>query len=96
MIFGSSVDYGIFQVDSLRKVPSKREVAETFSSLLMAALTTLLGYLPLIFAKHPVLYDLGWVLTLGTVGAFFGGVWGVPYLIEVFPKLFSTEKGNVH
>ncbi len=48
----------------------------------MQALPTFLGYLPMVFAKHPVLNDLGVVLCLGTVGAFLGGVWGVPYLIE--------------
>jgi predicted RND superfamily exporter protein len=85
MIFGSSVDYGIFQVDCLRYEASAKEKSETFSSIFMQALVTLIGYLPMVFAKHPVLNDLGWVLTLGTIGGFLGGVWGVPYLIEKIP-----------
>jgi len=80
MIFGSSIDYGIFKVDSLREAPTPEAEAKIFSSLLMNALLTFVGYLPLVFAKHPVLNDLGWVLSLGTVGAFLGGVWGVSYL----------------
>ncbi|MEZ4814367.1 MAG: hypothetical protein R3A80_04070 [Bdellovibrionota bacterium] len=79
MIFGTSVDYGIFKVDALRVSPSNDSSEKTLSSLIMNALLTFVGYLPLVFAKHPVLNDLGYVLTLGTIGAFVGGVWGVPY-----------------
>ncbi len=80
MIFGSSIDYGIFKVDSLREAPTPEAEAKIFTSLFMNALLTFVGYLPLVFARHPVLNDLGWILTLGTVGAFLGGVWGVSYL----------------
>jgi hypothetical protein len=82
IIFGSSVDYGIFKVDSLREAPSSEADAKIFSSLFMNALLTFVGYVPLLFAKHPVLNDLGWVLSVGTVGAFLGGVWGVSFLSQ--------------
>jgi len=91
MIFGSSVDYGIFQVDCIRSPQSKDIKERTFSALFMAAVTTLLGYLPLAFAKHPVLNDLGWVLSLGTLGAFLGGVWGIPFFEEKFSKYMRPE-----
>lgn len=91
MIFGSSVDYGIFKVDSLRKKQTQEEENMIFSSLFMNALLTFIGYLPLVFAKHPVLKDLGWVLSFGTIGAFLGGVWGVSFTSVKFKKVFESK-----
>lgn len=95
MIFGSSIDYGIFKVDSLREAPTPEAEAKIFSSLFMNALLTFVGYLPLVFARHPVLNDLGWVLTLGTVGAFLGGVWGVSYLSSFSLSKFKSAARKI-
>jgi hypothetical protein len=83
MVLGFSIDYGIFLTRSWQAtadVPNK-----TWLALQISGLTSLLGFLPLVFAHHPVLFQLGITLTLGLSGTLIGA-----HLI--FPSLVSWAK----
>ncbi len=77
MVFGFSIDYGIFATDFVRS-PKEHSDHGVWTSLFFAMLTTLTGFLPLLFCKHPVLLHLGQALVLGTIGTYMGAIWGIP------------------
>lgn len=83
MLYGLSVDYGIFATDAARTV-SADAVPGAWTAIAFAALATISGFLPLLFCKHQVLAQLGQVLTLGTLGTVLGAFWGVPALASRF------------
>lgn len=76
MVFGFSIDYGIFAVDFMKDPTKDRE--GVWSALTICAATTITGFAPLAFAGHPVLNSLGHALLWGSVGTFIGSFWGVP------------------
>lgn len=77
MIFGFSIDYGVFAVD-VTLHPEGRSVHGVWTCLLFAAVATGLGFVPLLLCRHPVLAHLGQTLTLGTIGTAIGTLWGIP------------------
>jgi hypothetical protein len=79
MVFGFSIDFGIFATD-LMSFPEKRSTPGVWTALSMSALTTVGGFLPLLFCKHPVLSHLGQALVFGSIGTYLGTIWGVPGL----------------
>jgi hypothetical protein len=89
MVFGFSIDYGIFAVNLyiLKNPPEARGV---WTCLLFAALVTLLGFFPLAICHHPVLIHLGQTLVAGTIGTLIGTVWGIPGIFA----LAGTERGT--
>lgn len=80
MIFGFSLDYGIFAVNV--KDSASPHGDEVRSALSLTTLMTLAGFLPLLFAQHPAMKHLGEALVSGTIGTYFGAVSAVPYLRE--------------
>lgn len=85
MVFGFSIDYGVFATDVHRHDSSTTEVQSVYTALSFAAVTNVLGFLPMIFAGHPVLFKLGCALFYGTVGTYLGTVYGVyPYYQRQF------------
>jgi hypothetical protein len=89
MVFGLSVDYGIFAVDLV--IGRKRSVRGVWSALSLSALMTTLGFIPLMFCKHPVLLQLGQPLVLGTIGTYIGTVWGIPGFVK-YLKPFTIKE----
>jgi len=83
MVCGFSVDYGIFCTDLYKSKDrnSKRE-REVHTAVVLAVLTSLCGFIPLLWSHHPVLLDLGRTLTLGSLGAYLGAVWGIPLIVQ--------------
>lgn len=80
MIFGMSLDYGVFVVNFLGlKDPVSSGV---WSALALSAAATLAGFVPLLFAHHPVLFQLGHALVWGTVGTCLGALFGLPWLAK--------------
>ena len=77
MIFGFSIDYGVFAVDVTLQ-PEGRSVPGVWTCLLFASGATGLGFVPLLVCRHPVLAHLGQTLTLGTLGTAIGTLWGIP------------------
>lgn len=90
MVFCFSLDYGIFATDIKAFPQSENNAVEVRTSLSFAAISNLLGYLPLVFAQHVVLHQLGLALFLGTVGTFLGAIWGCPRVAEI-PTLSRKE-----
>jgi hypothetical protein len=80
MIFGFSVDYGIFVVDSGRF--GEKNNLGTWTAITFAAVTTVAGYFPLLLCKHPVLLHLGQALFFGTIGTYVGAFWGIPQFMQ--------------
>lgn len=78
MVFGFSLDYGIFVVDLLREHSESK--FGVWSALTLCSFSTLAGFAPLIFAGHPVLNDLGQTLLWGSFGTYVGTFWGIPGL----------------
>lgn len=77
MVFGFSIDYGVFSTDVHRHLGTEAEIKSVYSALTFAALTNILGFLPMLFAGHPVLVHLGTALFYGTVGTYLGTICGV-------------------
>jgi 1-acyl-sn-glycerol-3-phosphate acyltransferase len=71
-IIGIGEDYSVFLVtsklDEWRGRPPR--IAATSASVLISALTTILGFAVLVFARHPVLFSLGTTVLIGMVFAF--------------------------
>lgn len=78
MIFGLSLDYGIFATNLYTGRGSRPDPAGVWTSIGLAAFVTFVGFLPLLFCYHPVLVQLGQVLVYGTAGTISGSMWGVP------------------
>lgn len=78
MVFGAGVDYGIFRVDQILIDEDGEYYRRTRTALILTGTTTLFGYFPMAIGSHPVLNNLGIVLSAGVTGAYIGCVWGVP------------------
>lgn len=76
MVFGCSLDYGVFVMDFL--LFRDKHERGVWSALTLCCLATLAGFAPLVFAQHPVLNDLGHALLWGSLGTYIGSLWGVP------------------
>lgn len=77
LVFGFSIDYGVFAVDLLRS-GRPLDGDGVWSALAFCAVTTIAGFAPLAFAGHPVLHSLGHALLWGSVGTAIGAFWGIP------------------
>jgi len=96
MVFGCSLDYGVFILDFL--LFRKTEQPGVWSALSLCAAATITGFAPLIFASHPVLNDLGHPLLWGTVGTLIGSLWGIPAVHAGVEKMrqLKTETRSPH
>lgn len=86
MVFGFSIDYGVFSTDCQVFPHSRREKAHVDTALWFAAVTNIIGFFPMIFVKHPILYQLGFALFYGTIGTYLGARWGIPVALRVALK----------
>ncbi len=101
MVFGFSIDYGVFSTDlyikneeALQKMSLNQLENSVFSTLSLAGLTNLVGFFPLVFAKHIVLHQMGYALFFGTLGTYLGAIWGVPFFLKNSSQKQSTIKVN--
>lgn len=71
LIFGHGVDFSIFMTSALQKeyTTGKSEMATYRTSIILAALTTILAIGALIFAKHPALKSISSVSLIGVFAA---------------------------
>lgn len=74
VVFGFSIDYGVFSAEALQRNDDK----DIWSVLFCSALSTGTGLIPLLFCDHPVLKDLAGTMVLGTLGTLGGTFFGVP------------------
>lgn len=87
LIYGLSVDYGIFSTDYF--TDEHRDLAEESSlnlSLLVNWVSGIVGFLPLLWCKHPILHDLGLVLVVGMFGIFYSTFFVIPALFDFGSK----------
>jgi predicted exporter len=84
MVFGCSLDYGVFVMDFL--LYRGEDKPGVWSALSLCAFATIAGFAPLVFAKHPVLNDLGQALLWGTLGTYIGSLWGIPSVYQMFKR----------
>ena len=87
MLCGLSMDYGIFAVDRQRREIDKAEQNITSSAIVLSAISTSSGMVPLVFCKHPVLVSLGVPMCTGIAGALMGAYWAVPFLNKMLVRL---------
>lgn len=96
MIMGLGIDFGIHQVYSYfeeRKKKSKKDslrivMAELLRAMLGASLTTMAGFLALLFGVLPAMKTLGMILAIGI----FTTVIGAIFLLPVIIYLYDSEK----
>lgn len=77
MVFGFSLDYGVFSTDIYKFPQPGEDEKHVYSALGLAAISNVIGFFPMVFAQHPVLHQLGMALFFGTIGTYLGTIWGV-------------------
>ncbi len=70
MVFGTATDYGVFCANFYLNSQLTRK--GIWTALAFAGIVTIVGFLPLLFARHIVLRQLGEPLVLGTLGTMLG------------------------
>ena len=87
LIFGIAVDYGVHIVhDALERPGPYRISASTANSVLVDALTTILGFGALMIASHRGLESLGRVLTLGITCCTFTSLVILPAVLRLLHR----------
>ena len=100
LILGIAVDYGVHVVHDARERPGRYRVsASTANSVLVDALTTILGFGGLMVASHRGLESLGRVLTIGVATCTFTAMVFLPALLawlhrEEQPAAVEDEAGH--
>ncbi len=83
LIYGLSVDYGIFTTDSFIYKNDEADLGEGINTgLVLSWFSSLIGFLPLIFCDHNILKDLGIVITIGLAGVFYCSFFIVPSFMK--------------
>ena len=80
MVFGFSLDYGVFATDIYKFPQPGEDESAVYSALGLAAISNIIGFFPMVFAEHPVLHQLGTALFYGTIGTYLGTIWGIEKL----------------
>ena len=96
-IFGLCIDYSIFITNGLlheyRTGEKKLSVAKT--SIFLSAITTILGFGVLIFAKHPALNSISIVSIIGVLSAIIISFTFQPLLFKFFIGSSSTRPNRL-
>ena len=95
LILGIAVDYGVHIVhDALERPGPYRISPSTANSVLVDALTTILGFGALMIASHKGLESLGRVLTLGVTTCTLTALILLPAILTWMGGLVSNKKEN--
>lgn len=86
MVFGFSLDYGVFASDVFAFPLSSSRISKVNSAITLAALANIIGFAPMMIAEHPILKELGTILFFGTVGTYLGSIWGVGSFLIFWEK----------
>jgi predicted RND superfamily exporter protein len=96
LILGIAVDYGVHIVhDALERPGEYRMSASTANSVLVDAITTILGFGALMVASHKGLESLGRVLTLGVTTCTITSLVFLPAVLRLLPGLGPTSPAEV-
>jgi len=82
--FGVGLDYSIFLLSTALARHRGRESheASTYGSVLLCAMTTMCGFIAMIFARHPALTTIGVTGTIGMASSLFCSVLMVPMMAD--------------
>lgn len=100
MIMGLGIDFGIHQVYSyfeLRKTKSSEEtlievLSELLRAMIGASLTTMAGFLALLFGVLPAMKTLGIILAIGIFTTLIGAIFLLPVIIYLYDVSQSKKK----
>jgi hypothetical protein len=82
MIVGIGSDYGIHVYHRHREGADLTQLAETGRSVLLAALTTVVGFGSLVLTHYPGLQSIGWMTALGVLLSCFAALIVLPLLLD--------------
>ena len=82
MIIGIGSDYGIYMVHRMRERHSLDQLAETARSVVLAGLTTIVGFGSLVTTHYPGLQSMGWMVVMGVAFSCATAVFVLPLLAE--------------
>ena len=80
MVVGLCIDYGVFMLYSFKHKLN----TGTVKAIWVSALTTLIGAVSLLFAKHPILFSIGLTLVAGLFSGYLVSQTVIPALYRVF------------
>ncbi|NWG00306.1 MAG: MMPL family transporter [Thermoanaerobaculaceae bacterium] len=80
MVIGVGVDYGIHVLHRLREGGSREGLAETARMVVLAALTTIVGFGSLVTTHYPGLQSIGWMTSSGVLFACLAAIVVLPLL----------------
>ncbi|MFY0684078.1 MAG: MMPL family transporter [Balneola sp.] len=90
IIIGVGADNGIHLVDSMRKYGKgffRPFITQKYPVLAACSVTTILGFIGLLFINHPGMESVGWLAVVGILVTLFGTI-----LAAIFAEAFSTER----
>lgn len=82
MIIGVGSDYGIHVVHRVRAGATLSEVGETARAVVVAALTTVVGFGTLVTTHYPGLQSIGWMTSFGVIFSCLAAVFVLPLLLR--------------
>lgn len=80
LLYGMSVDYGIFSTDHYLNKTDRN--IELNSGLILSWISSFIGFFPLIFCNHNILFDLGLVVVVGLFGIFYSTFFVLPAFLK--------------
>ncbi|MCC7524766.1 MAG: 1-acyl-sn-glycerol-3-phosphate acyltransferase [Chitinophagaceae bacterium] len=88
LIFGLGDDYSIFIMDGLLQEykTGKKNLSSFKSSILLSAVTTIVGLGVLIFARHPALRSIATISVIGILSVVLVAQVGIPFLFSMLIK----------
>ena len=93
LVFGIAVDYGVHIVHDYLERPGRYRISpSTANSVLVDALTTILGFGALMVASHRGLESLGRVLTLGVASCTVTSLVFLPAVLRMLPRRELAQK----
>jgi predicted RND superfamily exporter protein len=78
MIIGIGSDYGIYMLHRMRESHTVEALAETGRSVLLAALTTIVGFGTLVTTHYPGLQSMGWMTVMGVAFSCLSAIFLLP------------------
>ncbi|MFH1175872.1 MAG: MMPL family transporter [Acidobacteriota bacterium] len=83
MVIGVGVDYGIHMLHRVRDKASEKDLGETARAVILAALTTIVGFGSLVTTHYPGLQSIGWMTSLGVTYCCLLAVVVLPLIVRV-------------
>jgi predicted RND superfamily exporter protein len=84
LVYGLSVDYGIFSIDGIYSNKNKSNLK---MALHLSWVTSIAGFLPLALCEHNILKDLGIAISIGLIGIYYSTFYIIPS--------FCLNKGKI-